>query len=101
MDREKKEKDIKDRQKEKEKIEQQGKGVKFKLKKCKDQDSTTSLENKVLFKYDESSDEGKILFLFRRYLTWGLIWHESIFHKALRDGIYFIIIFEKEPVFPF
>jgi len=73
MDREKKEKDIKDRQKEKEKIEQQGKGVKFKLKKCKDQDSTASLENKVLFKYDESSDEGKILYLFRRYLTWGLI----------------------------
>ena len=32
-----------------------------------------------------------------------LIWHESIFHKALKDGILFIclFIFGKEPVIPF
>ena len=42
----------------------------------------------------------KALDSFWRYLTRELIWYESIFHKALKDGI-FKIIFFKEPVFPF
>ena len=32
-----------------------------------------------------------------RYLTRVFIWHESIFHKALKDGIY-LFIFEKSSV---
>ena len=31
--------------------------------------------------------------------TWGVIWHESILHKAIKDGIYLFIL-EKEEVFP-
>ena len=31
--------------------------------------------------------------LFRRYLTRELIWHKSIFHKALKDGIIVILRF--------
>lgn len=61
MDREKREKEALEKQKEKEKAEQLAKGVKFKLKKAKEQDSSTSLKEKTLFKYDDSSDEGKIL----------------------------------------
>ena len=41
--------------------------------------------------------------LFQRYLTREYIWHESIFHKALKDGIvaFCNLILEKVPVFPF
>ena len=37
-----------------------------------------------------------ILFcLFRRHLTREIIWHESIFHKTLKEGILFIYFWER------
>ena len=41
-----------------------------------------------------------VLFLFQRYLTRELIWHKSIFHKALKDGIIAICYVRKSQHFP-
>jgi len=39
------------------------------------------------------------MYLFRRYLMRELIWHESIFNKALKDGIFYIyFVWERASV---
>lgn len=58
LDREKKEQEEEERKKEQEKADILARGVKFKLKKAiKEQESSTTLEKKPVFGYDESGDE--------------------------------------------